>query len=188
MTVLGLAPRTGLAMTGLRGWVCSDRVLGPRLALIGELDSLRTSEHPLADPATGAAHSRGDNAHIDGTLGAATAADRRQDCWPTLRRGSSFSRCWPRNRSMSRQRPGCVAKGEIDFSAWQAESVAKGYFDDVDMAMMIHIRAHRRSEAVLGHRRIRRTGPLVKQIRFSRPGGACRRRCRSSASTRSTRR
>ena len=48
MDSLGLAPRTGLALTGVKGRL-AGRAPGPRLAFIGELDSLRTSEHPLAD-------------------------------------------------------------------------------------------------------------------------------------------
>src|SRR5216684_8129464 len=70
MSSLGLAPRTGLALTGVKGRLAGP-MPGPRLAFIGELDSLRTSEHPLADPVTGAAHSCGHNAQIAGMLGAA---------------------------------------------------------------------------------------------------------------------
>jgi metal-dependent amidase/aminoacylase/carboxypeptidase family protein len=70
MTALGLAPQTGLALTGVKGRLAGGKP-GPRLAFIGELDSLRTSEHPLADPVTGAAHSCGHNAQIAGMLGAA---------------------------------------------------------------------------------------------------------------------
>src|ERR1700674_2347322 len=51
MSALGLEPRTGLALTGVKGRLAGHA--GPRFALIGELDSLRTSEHPLADPSTG---------------------------------------------------------------------------------------------------------------------------------------
>ena len=63
MSALGLEPRTGLALTGVKGRL-AGAAPGPRLAFIGELDSLRTSEHPLADPTTGAAHSCGHNAQI----------------------------------------------------------------------------------------------------------------------------
>src|SRR5258708_1508930 len=70
MRALGLAPETGLALTGVKGRIRGNRP-GPRLAFIGELDSLRTSDHPLADPHTGAAHSCGHNAQIAGMLGVA---------------------------------------------------------------------------------------------------------------------
>ena len=70
MRALGLEPQTGLALTGVKGRL-KGKVSGPRLAFIGELDSLRTSDHPLADPHTGAAHSCGHNAQVAGMLGVA---------------------------------------------------------------------------------------------------------------------
>src|SRR6202030_1023039 len=70
MRQIGLAPETGLALTGVKGRL-KGGAPGPRLAFIGELDSLRTSDHPLADPGTGAAHSCGHNAQVAGMLGAA---------------------------------------------------------------------------------------------------------------------
>src|SRR5437763_4176161 len=70
MRALGLEPETGLALTGVKGRIRGHRP-GPRLALVGELDSLRTSDHPLADPHTGAAHSCGHNAQVAGMLGVA---------------------------------------------------------------------------------------------------------------------
>ncbi len=70
MAALGLSPETGLALTGVKGRI-KGHTPGPRIAFIGELDSLRTSDHPLADPHTGAAHSCGHNAQIAGMLGVA---------------------------------------------------------------------------------------------------------------------
>ena len=72
MEALGLQPQSGLALTGVKGRLRGG-MPGPRVALIGELDSLRTSDHPLADPVTGAAHSCGHNAQIAGMIGAAIA-------------------------------------------------------------------------------------------------------------------
>ena len=100
MSALGLAPRTGLALTGVKGRL-SGRAPGPRLALIGELDSLRTSEHPLADPVTGAAHSCGHNAQIAGMLGAAMALTDAKIA-DHLAGEIVFFGCRPRNSSMSR--------------------------------------------------------------------------------------
>src|SRR5882762_11945042 len=70
MRTIGLEPQTGLALTGVKGRL-KGKTSGPRLAFIGELDSLRTSDHPLADPHTGAAHSCGHNAQVAGMLGVA---------------------------------------------------------------------------------------------------------------------
>src|SRR5690606_23102776 len=66
---LGLAPQTGLALTGVRATMSGSKS-GPTLALLGELDGLVVSDHPLADPETGAAHACGHNAQIAGLLGA----------------------------------------------------------------------------------------------------------------------
>src|SRR6202162_2081336 len=53
MRAIGLAPQTGLALTGVKGRL-KGNAPGPRLAFIGELDSLRTSDHPLGAPHTSA--------------------------------------------------------------------------------------------------------------------------------------
>src|SRR3984893_10363984 len=70
MSALGLEPCTGLALTGIKGRL-AGRAPGPRFAFIGELDSLRTSAHPLPQSATRGGHSCGHNAQIAGMLGAA---------------------------------------------------------------------------------------------------------------------
>jgi amidohydrolase len=163
MNALGLAPRTGLALTGVKGRLAGASP-GPRLAVIGELDSLRTSEHPLADPSTGAAHSCGHNAQIAGMLGAAiglkdaNAADHLA--------GQIIFFAVPAEEFIDvEERMRRVARGEIEFMLGKPELVAKGHFDDVDMAMMIHTGAHEpsRPRAFLAESS---NGALVKQIRF----------------------
>ena len=68
---LGLSPRSGLALTGVRADLAGRAGDGPTFALLGELDALVVAGHPDADPATGAAHACGHNAQIAGLLGAA---------------------------------------------------------------------------------------------------------------------
>src|SRR5256886_3288723 len=68
---LGLAPRSGLALTGVRADVEGRAGVGPTFAVLGELDALVVAGHPEGDPQTGAAHACGHNAQIAGTLGAA---------------------------------------------------------------------------------------------------------------------
>src|SRR5438105_1997724 len=136
MSALGLAPRTGLALTGVKGRLAGGAP-GPRVAFIGELDSLRTSEHPLADPVTGAAHSCGHNAQIAGMLGAAiglTEAGVAQHL-----AGDIIFFAVPAEEFIDvEERAARVAKGEIEFMLGKPELVAKGHFDDGNMAMMIH--------------------------------------------------
>ena len=58
---LGLETQTELAITRVKAQIAGGTA-GPTLALIGELDSLRISDHPFADANTGAAHACGHNA------------------------------------------------------------------------------------------------------------------------------
>jgi len=163
MKAVGLTPRTGLALTGVKGRL-SGRTLGPRLAFIGELDSLRTSEHPLADPVTGAAHSCGHNAQIAGMLGAAIGLTDAEIS-PHLSGEIVFFAVPAEEFIDVEERCARVAKGEIEFMLGKPELVAKGHFDDIDMAMMIHTgsRDGAKTRAVLAESS---NGALVKRIRF----------------------
>jgi len=133
---LGLAPQTGLALTGVKARL-RGAAAGPTVALMSELDSLRTSDHPRADPRTGAAHSCGHNAQIAGMLGAAMglceigAAEHLS--------GDVVFFAVPAEEFIDvEERMGRVARGEIELLLGKPELVAKGHFDDIDMAMMIH--------------------------------------------------
>src|ERR1700726_2180108 len=173
MAALGLMPQTGLALTGVKGRI-RGRVPGPRLALIGELDSLRTSDHPLADPHTGAAHSCGHNAQIAGMLGVAMGLSAIGATEHLA--GELVFFAVPAEEFIDvDERLKRKEKGEIEFLLGKPELVAKGHFDDIDMAMMIHVGSHdqmtKRSYIADSS-----NGALVKQIRFfdraSPPGGA----------------
>src|SRR5215831_6137339 len=162
MHALGLAPRTGLALTGVKGRLAGSAT-GPRLAVIGELDSLRTSEHPLADPATGAAHSCGHNAQIAGMLGAAIGLT---EAGIARHLGGEIIFFAPAEEFIDvEERAARVATGDIEFMLGKPELVAKGHFDDVDMAMMIHTgsRGGARARAFLAESS---NGALIKRIRF----------------------
>jgi amidohydrolase len=163
LAALGLAPASGLALTGVKARL-AGAAAGPRLALVGELDSLRTSDHPRADPATGAAHSCGHNAQIAGMLGAAiglVAAGAAQEI-----AGEVVFFAVPAEEFIDvEERLLRVARGEIEFLLGKPELLAKGHFDDVDMAMMIHTgsRDAADSRAFLAQSS---NGALVKRIRF----------------------
>jgi amidohydrolase len=173
MRVLGLEPQTGLALTGVKGRF-RGKISGPRLALIGELDSLRTSEHPLADPHTGAAHSCGHNAQIAGMLGAAVglSAVGVSDHLS----GELVFFAVPAEEFIDvEERLHRKERGEIEFLLGKPELVAKGHFDDIDMAMMVHVGSHDQM-AKRCYVADSSNGALVKQIRFlgraSHAGGA----------------
>jgi metal-dependent amidase/aminoacylase/carboxypeptidase family protein len=52
LRALGLSPKTGLAITGVRA-EARGAADGPTLALLGELDALVVAGHPVADAETG---------------------------------------------------------------------------------------------------------------------------------------
>src|SRR5687768_12035772 len=66
---IGLSPKGGLAITGVRADLPGKAGDGPTFAILGELDALVVAGHPEADPATGAAHACGHNAQVAGLLG-----------------------------------------------------------------------------------------------------------------------
>src|SRR5713226_6935242 len=173
MRALGLEPQTGLALTGVKGRL-RGRHPGPRLALIGELDSLRTSDHPLADAHTGAAHSCGHNAQIAGMLGVAVGLSAAGAAEHLA--GELVFFAVPAEEFIDvEERLGRKGQGEIEFLLGKPELLAKGHFDDIDMAMMIHAGSHdqmtKRSYIADSS-----NGALVKMIRFmgraSHAGGA----------------
>ena len=163
MAALGLAPQTGLALTGVKGRLKGGRP-GPRLALVGELDSLRTSDHPLADPKTGAAHSCGHNAQIAGMLGAAIGL-KAVGAMPELAGEIAFFAVPAEEFIDVAERLRRREAGEIEFMLGKPELVAKGHFDDIDMAMMIHTGSRDAAEA-RAFLAQSSNGAVVKQIRF----------------------
>jgi len=135
-TSLGLKPRGGLAMTGVRAEAKGAKE-GPTFALLGELDGLVVAGHPIADPQTGAAHACGHNAQIAGLLGAAMG----------LLGANAFDHLAGRVVffAVPAEEYGDVAwrveqsrTGKLEFLGGKPELMRLGHFDDVDLAMMIH--------------------------------------------------
>jgi len=134
---LGLEARAGLAMTGVRADARGRGGEGPTFALIGELDGLRVTGHPKADPETGAAHACGHNAQVAGMLGAAMglldakAFDHLAGC-------IVFFAVPAEEGGDIEWRQGQIQAGALEFPCGKQELIRLGHFDDVDLAMMIH--------------------------------------------------
>ncbi|HEU4370414.1 MAG TPA: amidohydrolase [Methylomirabilota bacterium] len=134
---LGLQPKGGLAMTGVRADVAGRAGAGPTLALLGELDGLVVTGHPVADPQTGAAHACGHNAQVAGMLGAAMG----------LLDGKAFDHLAGRVVFFAvpaeeygdvEWRVAQARAGKLEFLGGKPELLRLGHFDDVDLSMMIH--------------------------------------------------
>ena len=134
---LGLTPRTGLAMTGVRADVSGRGGAGPTFAIIGELDGLRVTGHPEADPQTGAAHACGHNAQIAGMLGAAMGL-LESGALDHLAGTLAFFAVPAEEGGDIEWRQGQIAAGRLEFPCGKQELMRLGHFDDVDLAMMIH--------------------------------------------------
>lgn len=134
---MGLSPRTGLGITGVRADAAGRAGDGPTFALLGELDALVVPGHPVADPETGAAHACGHNAQVAGMLGAAMG----------LLEAGAFDHLAGRVAfiGVPAEEYGDVAwrveqrnAGRLEFLGGKPELLRLGHLDDVDMAMMIH--------------------------------------------------
>ena len=134
---LGLEPRTHLAMTGVRADARGRAGEGPTFALVGELDGLRVTGHPNADPETGAAHACGHNAQVAGMLGAAMGLLDAKAFDHFTGRVAFFAVPAEEGGDIE-WRQGQIQAGKLEFPCGKQELIRLGHFDDVDLAMMIH--------------------------------------------------
>ena len=134
---LGLTPRTGLALTGVRADVRGRAGDGPTFAVLGELDALVVAGHPEGDPDTGAAHACGHNAQIAGMLGAAIGLLDAK-AFDQLAGRVAFFSVPAEEYGDIEWRVAQARAGKLEFLGGKPELLRLGHFDDVDMAMMIH--------------------------------------------------
>jgi amidohydrolase len=163
MRGMGLSPKGGLAITGVRADAAGRGGDGPTFALLGELDGLIVPGHPFADPETGAAHACGHNAQVAGLLGAAMG----------LLDAKAFDHLAGRVAfiAVPAEEYGDVAwrvaqrnEGKLEFLGGKPEMLRLGHLDDVDMAMMIH--ATPRTEEGKLAVPISNNGCTVKTVRY----------------------
>ena len=134
---MGIGYRRGLAMTGVKGHVSAGGGSGPRVAVIGELDSLIVNEHPHADGETGAAHACGHHCQIGMMLGAIRGLTQ-PDVLSELS-GELVPFAVPAEEFIEvARRLQLREEGKLEFMGGKQELIRLGEFDDVDMAMMCH--------------------------------------------------
>ena len=113
---------------------------GPTVLVLAELDSLINFSHPECDKETGAVHSCGHNAQCAALLGLA-AALKHKECLEGLC-GKIKLCCVPAEEGIEiGYRKELVKKGVIRFTSGKAEFISRRYFDDVDVAFMMHTSA-----------------------------------------------
>jgi amidohydrolase len=170
---LGLSPKSGLAMTGVRADVAGRGGDGPTFALLGELDALVVTGHPVADPQTGAAHACGHNAQVAGLLGAAMGLLDSQALEHLAGRLVFFAVPAEEYGDVE-WRVAQARAGKLEFLGGKPELLRLGHFDDVDLSMMIHMTS--RPEDGKTGVPVSNNGCIVKTIRYlgkaSHAGGA----------------
>ncbi len=160
---LGLPPRAGLAMTGVRADATGRAGDGPTFALLGELDALVVAGHPEGDPETGAAHACGHNAQVAGLLGAAMGLLDAK-AFDHLAGRVAFFAVPAEEYGDIEWRVGQARAGRLEFLGGKPELLRLGHFDDVDLSMMIH--ATSRPEDGKAGVPASNNGCVVKTVRY----------------------
>lgn len=110
---------------------------GPKIAIMGELDSLIVGSHPDADPCTHAVHACGHHAQSAVLLGVA-AALREPGALDGLCGSIRFLSVPAEELIELGFREELRQKGIIRYLGGKVEFIYRGYFDGVDIAMLIH--------------------------------------------------
>jgi amidohydrolase len=160
---LGLAPRAGLALTGVRADAKGGAGDGPTFAVLGELDALVVAGHPEGDPQTGAAHACGHNAQVAGMLGAAMGLVDAKALDHLAGRVAFFAVPAEEYGDIE-WRVAQARAGRLEFLGGKPELLRLGHFDDVDLSMMIH--ATSRAEDGKAGVPASNNGCIVKTVRY----------------------
>ena len=164
---LQIPHETGLALTGIKGRIPGGAGSGPRVAIIGELDSLVVTEHPHADPETGAAHACGHHCQLGMMLGA-TMGLQTPEVLAELS-GEIVPFAVPAEEFIEvEQRLELRAQKKLELLGGKQELIKLGKFDDVDVAMMCH------TASDMGERKFAiggtSNGHVVKYVRYTGVG------------------
>lgn len=135
LEALGLAVDRNIAYTGCRARIGVKD--GPRVAVLGELDSLICSAHSDCDPKTGYMHACGHNIQVS-VMYAVAAALIRSGVINELDGNVDFLAVPAEEYIELDYRSQLKSEGKIRYFSGKAELVSRGYFDDVDMAIMAH--------------------------------------------------
>lgn len=110
---------------------------GPKIGVMGELDALMCATHPEADEVTKAVHACGHHIQTAAMLGVAAAF--KEDGAGEGLCGSVRFLAVPAEETIDLAfREGLVERGVIQYMAGKIEFLRRGFFDDVDMAIMFH--------------------------------------------------
>ncbi|WDV45083.1 amidohydrolase [Clostridiaceae bacterium M8S5] len=113
---------------------------GPNIALIGELDAVICSQHIDSNKDTGAVHACGHNIMIADIIGVAKSIIKA-DILDELVGKIHFMAVPAEEYIEMDYRSELIKKGTIKYPTGKAELLYRGFFDDVDICVMIHAMA-----------------------------------------------
>ncbi|OCG76958.1 amidohydrolase [Gilliamella sp. Nev6-6] len=135
---LGVPFKNKLAITGVKGRLKGGKGSKYSIAVIGELDAIICADHPAADETSGAAHCCGHNAQIAnmmavtmGLIDSGAMQFLAGDVVPFAVPAEEYVEITYRNR--------LIEEGKIKYIGGKPELISRGEFDDVDMALQIHL-------------------------------------------------
>ncbi|OCL21917.1 amidohydrolase [Gilliamella sp. wkB171] len=135
---LGVPYKNKLALTGVKGRLKGGKGSKYSVAVIGELDAIICADHPAADETSGAVHCCGHNAQIANmmavTMGLIDSGAMQYlagDVVPFAVPAEEYVEITYRNR--------LIEEGKIKYIGGKPELISRGEFDDVDMALQIHL-------------------------------------------------
>lgn len=144
---LGLEVEENIAVTGSKAVIKGGKP-GPNVAILGELDAISCATHNDAVE-TGAVHACGHSNQMGGMLGAALGLvksgvleDLAGDVSIIATPAEEFVELGYRSQLR--------AEGKLTYFGGKQELIKKGYFDDVDMAMMFHSSDMGEKDALIG--------------------------------------
>ncbi len=133
---LGLEYDKNPAVTGCIGTL-QGKNKGPSIAVLGELDAVSCPEHEDADKNTGAVHACGHNIQIAAMIGAATGIVKSSVFKEFS--GSVVFMAVPAEEFIELAfRSELKNNGDITYFGGKQELIKKGFFDSIDISMMIH--------------------------------------------------
>ena len=132
---------------------------GPEILILAELDSIICPEHKDANPETGAVHSCGHNAQCAALIGVAAALKEpgilEKFC------GKIRLCAVPAEELLEIEyRSNLKKEGKIKYFGGKSEFLARGYFDGVDIAFMVH------TTVTSFHAKKGSVGCMAKQITY----------------------
>lgn len=136
---LGIDYTAGWGITGVKA-----RLKGANstrtVALLGELDAIVCRNHEASDPVTGAAHCCGHNVQIANVLAVARAL-KESGAMDYLGGDVVFFAVPAEEYVEIDYRSGLLAQKKLKYLGGKQQLIAEGAFDDIDMAMQMHVSA-----------------------------------------------